>query len=185
MSAGARGSGSVPRVAAMPYTWTEAMRREALELKATLMGYMDARGFLGLTLGPPGSYPSSLEDLLTNPRVADLGADAFRRLEEEIPPFLELTLAGDVVGHEGRHRAAGVIRHGGDAALLPVAIRLATPEGRIFVGEPPQVPKFLRGEFTRREVCLAEAWKPMDAFEPAAGVNPTPRPQPEPLEIEP
>lgn len=129
----------------------EEQKRNARSEKATLIVDIDPLVFLELTTTDKGMFPTM--DHLLNPEKYSLddvkNKDLAFFLSKEIQsdliahPFIKLDKrTGKIVGHEGRHRAAAVVRAGGKWFRLAVYL---IPQD--WDGTAKDIPSIWKGQF--------------------------------------
>lgn len=144
------------------------------------IGYMvmDVEDFLNLTT----TNAQSKKEIIDNAQPLDVYLKSIRTRQNIVMPFLNIEvdelgdMTGKVVGHEGRHRAAALLKAG--KKRLPVAICIR-PKGKektyrfeawsdkgrqLYFWDVSIVPKKLKGQFSSITVDVTKARKQFESF---------------------
>lgn len=99
--------------------------------KASFVAVMSPRDFIRLTTRNDEAFDSIVKNTKVELDQYKSGDNEYHKADSYFMPFLNVSMTGKVLGHEGRHRAAMVMKAGGDK--FPCTIHLYTPDEYVLV----------------------------------------------------
>lgn len=94
--------------------------------KASFVVVMSPQDFIRLTTRNEDAYNNIINSTKVDLDQYKSGDNEYHNIDSYYMPFLNVSSNGRVLGHEGRHRAAMILKAGGDK--FPCTIHLFTPD---------------------------------------------------------